>query len=810
MAWNSVTTEEFKNGNNSATEFSFAFPYLQEEDVKVEIGLDGAWTANTAFTFKNATTIKFNSAPATGTANIRIYRDTEVDAAKAVYTAGATVRAKDLTDNSDQYLYALQEDQSNLVTSNDIRDGAIMNADINAKAEIEVSKLKDGTARQLLQTADDGTTVEWTSNVKVPGSFQSVGTGQFDSTVTIAGAVTVNSTVDGRDLAADGTKLDGIEAGATADQSNAEIRSAVEAATDSNVFTDADHSKLNAIEASATADQTNAEIRAAVEAASDSNVFTDADHTKLNAIAAGAEVNVQSDWNSSSGDSQILNKPTLVSGVNDLSDVDTTGVANDKILKYVAADSKWKVADDGGSGGGSALTVLNDSTTLSTGATKLTFTGAGVTATEPSDDEITVTVPGTDTNTTYTTSFVDSSNDCILRLTDSGSGTDDLKFVAGSNITLTPSGDNLTIASSGGGGTTSTDFKYLTLRNSDNSGVGVFNGSQATFTLVTSGTTTALTPSAANALIVSVAGVIQQPNTGNSAPTSGFAINGNQIIFGANLSVEPDFTLYLQGAGVASIADNTVTGAKIALGSDAAGDIMYYNGTDYIRLAKGTNGHYLKQGTSNAPEWAAVAVPDSDKIEKFDSKLEVTDTDGNAVGKISAYIDNTKLLEIDGSVDIAESIPLRLGAIGTQTNTLELVGSNGSTHTFRGNQKDIEFDAKGVNNNANTVHSWVKLKHASGSGETDTKVELYASNVKRLETSTTGVTVTGTVAATAYTGDGSALTGIESTSLDGCGYQNDQTISAGTYTIAANKGMHSVGPITNNGTVTVNGNWVIS
>ena len=77
---------------------------------------------------------------------------------------------------------------------------------------------------------------------------------------------------------------------ATADQTNAEIRTAVEAASDSNVFTDADHSKLNAIEASATADQTNAEIRAAVEAASDSNVFTDADHSKLNAVEASADV----------------------------------------------------------------------------------------------------------------------------------------------------------------------------------------------------------------------------------------------------------------------------------------------------------------------------------------------------------------------------------------------------------------------------------------------------------------------------------------------------------------------------------------
>ncbi|MDA9262965.1 hypothetical protein N9P49_00790 [bacterium] len=48
--------------------------------------------------------------------------------------------------------------------------------------------------------------------------------------------------------------------------------------------------KLERIEANATADQTDAEIRAAVEAASDSNVFTDADHTKLNEIEANADV----------------------------------------------------------------------------------------------------------------------------------------------------------------------------------------------------------------------------------------------------------------------------------------------------------------------------------------------------------------------------------------------------------------------------------------------------------------------------------------------------------------------------------------
>jgi len=86
----------------------------------------------------------------------------------------------------------------------------------------------------------------------------------------MTGAITTNSTFDGRDVATDGTKLDTIETSATADQSDAEIRTAVEAATDSNVFTDADHTKLNAIEA--LADVTDVTNVAAAGALMDSEV----------------------------------------------------------------------------------------------------------------------------------------------------------------------------------------------------------------------------------------------------------------------------------------------------------------------------------------------------------------------------------------------------------------------------------------------------------------------------------------------------------------------------------------------------------
>ena len=60
-------------------------------------------------------------------------------------------------------------------------------------------------------------------------------------------------------------------------ETNASIRTKVEAATDSNVFTDADHTKLNGIEASATADQTASEILALINSSTiaTSGIITD-------------------------------------------------------------------------------------------------------------------------------------------------------------------------------------------------------------------------------------------------------------------------------------------------------------------------------------------------------------------------------------------------------------------------------------------------------------------------------------------------------------------------------------------------------
>ena len=84
--------------------------------------------------------------------------------------------------------------------------GVIVNADISSSAEIAVSKLANGTARQLLQTDSAGTGVEFASNIDVPGTLDVTGATTLDSTLAITGQTTLaeikeaTSTLTGTDL----------------------------------------------------------------------------------------------------------------------------------------------------------------------------------------------------------------------------------------------------------------------------------------------------------------------------------------------------------------------------------------------------------------------------------------------------------------------------------------------------------------------------------------------------------------------------------------------------------------------------------
>lgn len=87
------------------------------------------------------------------------------------------------------------------------------------------------------------------------------------------GAISNVGNVDGRAVGTDGTKLDGIEASATADQTGAEIKSAYEGEADTNAYNDAAVTKLGGVETAA--DVTDATNVAAAGAAMTANDLSD-------------------------------------------------------------------------------------------------------------------------------------------------------------------------------------------------------------------------------------------------------------------------------------------------------------------------------------------------------------------------------------------------------------------------------------------------------------------------------------------------------------------------------------------------------
>ena len=99
-----AVTEQSYTGNGSTTQYSFTFPYLKSTDVEVQVDA----TVTTAWTFANATTVQFNTAPSNG-AKIKILRQTSVDSLTATFYAGSAIKSEDLNDNFTQNLYKTQE-----------------------------------------------------------------------------------------------------------------------------------------------------------------------------------------------------------------------------------------------------------------------------------------------------------------------------------------------------------------------------------------------------------------------------------------------------------------------------------------------------------------------------------------------------------------------------------------------------------------------------------------------------------------------------------------------------------------------------
>jgi hypothetical protein len=134
-------------------------------------------------------------------------------------------------------------------------------------------------------------------------------------------------------------------------------------------------------------------------------------------------------------------------------------------------------------------------------------------------------------------------------------------------------------------------------------------------------------------------------------------------------------TLSSSGATALTIANNVVTGAMIALGSDATGDIMYYNGTDYVRLAAGAANSTLTM-TAGLPAWQNSASSTQSLTNKnLASNTNVV----RAAWTVAASDETTTLTVSSGRVTFRLPYAMTLSSV---RGSLTSAQSGGSVLTF--------------------------------------------------------------------------------------------------------------------------------
>ena len=622
-------------GNGSTKQFSFSFPYVIKDHIVVALNN----VTVTGFTFINDTTIEFNTlssatstqeasgAPKTGVA-IEITRDTPVTNALVDFVDGSTLTAGDLDTAVLQLLYGIQEAKDEAALGiqrtpqgQDAQSQPIINVADPTNAQDAVTKaflerVGSITSTQIANGTIDN--VDISNNAAIAGTKISPDFGSQN--------IATSGTVDGRDVSADGTKLDTIETSAKDDQTGSEIKSLYEAENNTNAFTDALLTKLNAIEANATTDQTIAEIKALIagsplddshlapnsvgnsEIANSSvtnNKLADAELVTLAGMQSGTASKL-ADSTALTSDLADLNQLDGMAKQTTISDDDTKFPTSGAVVDYVAAqlapiggleviadDQSFpntqpasgvviSIADAGGlvvdANGTSATARTANGTTVTINNFASNFNSSTV------DAGVAIMVSSTGSGQVYNyhkatlkeADLLNLSNDINdfanrYRVTDGepSSNNDEGDLIYDRNA------DKMKVYDSTSNAfkevTSVGDFKFLFLCPVGGSGSPTFNGSIASYDL-REGSNTGAAASVTNAaqLLVSINGVVQKPNSGTSAPSEGFAmVDSNTIIFGGNLPSGAEVFVIQIGSAIALQvpADDTVSTSKIQNGA---------------------------------------------------------------------------------------------------------------------------------------------------------------------------------------------------------------------------------------------------
>lgn len=258
-------------------------------------------------------------------------------------------------------------------------------------------------------------------------------------------------------------------------------------------------------------------------------------------------------------------------------------------------------------------------------------------------------------------------------------------------------------------------------------------GSLGTTSTVLHGNAAGAPTFGAVSLTADVSGDLPFANLTQIAGLSVLGVTGASTADVAAITGTADQVLRVNGAGNAlgfgtiatgGIADNAVTGAKIALGFDAQGDIMYYNGTDYVRLAPGTSGQYLQtQGAGANPQWATVSGGGSGDIlnggNTTGATLVIGTNDANA---LNFETNNVTRLSITGGASTGGAFTAT--DVSANTNTVEtmhtfITNSSGTAATGFGQRTLFQLESTTTNSqDAVSIDAvWSDATHASRTGD---------------------------------------------------------------------------------------------
>jgi hypothetical protein len=186
-----ATTQNTYSGNGSNKLFSITFPYLEPADV--DVYLNG--TLQTAYSFANATTIEFVTAPSNG-ATVLLKRSTDDAALQAVFFPGSSIKASDLNNDFDQVLFIAQEttNAANTATSTAASATTTANSALSASAAaVSTANTASTNASNAVTTANAANSTSNTANTNANAAVVTANTASSNASAAVSTANTASS-----------------------------------------------------------------------------------------------------------------------------------------------------------------------------------------------------------------------------------------------------------------------------------------------------------------------------------------------------------------------------------------------------------------------------------------------------------------------------------------------------------------------------------------------------------------------------------------------------------------------------------------